>query len=108
MIVIDSLAIVEGGERWSWGNNSCGQLGDGSTTRSYSPVKVKLQGKKVIAIAAGGCHSLAITEQGECWSWGNNECGQLGDASTTDRSSPVNVQLQGKQVIAIAAWRATC
>ena len=38
--------IVGGGERWSWGNSSCGQLGDGSTTRSYSPVKVKLQGKK--------------------------------------------------------------
>jgi len=40
--------IVGGGERWSWGNSSCGQLGDGSTTRSYSPVKVKLQGKKVM------------------------------------------------------------
>ena len=54
----------------------------------------------VIALAAGSWHNLALKSDGTVWAWGDNGSGQLGDGSTTDRSTPV--QVSGR-VIAIAA-----
>jgi alpha-tubulin suppressor-like RCC1 family protein len=54
--------------------------GDG---RSNSP--------KPIAVAAGGGHTCILRESGKVACWGRNDQGQLGDGSTTDRSSPVAV-----------------
>src|SRR5688500_2236932 len=54
------------------------------------------------AIAAGVWHSLALTEDGTVWAWGTNSLGELGDGTTTDRSSPVQV-LNLTNVVAIAA-----
>ena len=55
----------------------------------------------VVAIAAGGYHSLALKSDGTVWAWGCNDCGQLGDGSTTNRLTPVPVSgLTG--VVAIA------
>ena len=97
-----SLALKSDGTVWAWGANDYGQPGDGSTTYSRStPVQVSgLTG--VIALAAGGTHSLALKSDGTVWAWGHNDYGQLGDGSTTNRSTPVQVNgLTG--VIALAA-----
>ena len=40
-------------------------------------------------MAAGQCHILAVDDCGHLYSWGYNDCGQLGDGTTTSRSSPV-------------------
>lgn len=48
--------------------------------------------KNVVAIAAGGAHSLAVTAEGTVWSWGANGSGQLGDGSTADSAAPVQVR----------------
>ncbi|ETR67802.1 MAG: hypothetical protein OMM_11195 [Candidatus Magnetoglobus multicellularis str. Araruama] len=45
----------------------------------------------VTLIAAGGYHSLALKDNGSFWSWGYNLYGQLGDGTTTNKSSPVKV-----------------
>src|SRR5262249_26296470 len=62
----------------------------GTTTQRTIPVAVKnlVAGSNVIAVAAGGSHSLAMTMGGAVWAWGSNSSGQLGDGTTTGKTSP--------------------
>lgn len=72
-----------------WGSNSNGQQGNllqgsaNNVTASYNILPSSWN-----AIAAGASHSLGIDSVGALWGWGSNSYGQVGDASTTDRSSP--------------------
>jgi alpha-tubulin suppressor-like RCC1 family protein len=76
-----TLALLENGTVVAWGENSSGQLGDGTETNSYVPVAVGgLSGVK--AIAAGGDDSLAILESGTVMAWGDNSEGHLGDGES--------------------------
>lgn len=88
-----SVALKNDGTVWAWGSNFHGQLGDGTTTDRTRPVKVQgLDGQKVVKIAAGEGHNLALTEGGDVYAWGLNADGQLGDGTMTDRTRPVLVQ----------------
>ena len=86
-----SLAITDDGV-YAWGDNGGAQLGDGTRLDRVLPVKVLFPARvtAVLAIAGGGFHSLAITDDG-AYSWGNNTFGQLGNASTTDSVQPTPV-----------------
>jgi hypothetical protein len=99
-----SLALTSSGQVLAWGSNGYGQLGNGTTTNSSTPVQVSLpSGTTVIAIAAGGFHSLALTASGQVLAWGYNGNGELGNGATTNSSSPVAVSLpSGTTVTAIA------
>ena len=55
-------------------------------------------------IAAGGSHTVALKNDGTVWAWGNNSSGQLGDGTTTDRTTPAPVNGL-TDVIAIAGGR---
>ena len=100
---LHSLAVTSTGAVLAWGYNGDGELGDGSTTNSNVPVKVKLpSGVKVIAVAAGGYYSLALTSTGAVLAWGYNADGELGDGGTADSKVPVKVKVPGKAT-AIAA-----
>lgn len=94
-----SLAITSDGKAYAWGFGSKGQLGAGSTTISYAPVAVStfgvLAGKSLVAIAAGGSHSLAMGSDGLGYAWGGNQYGQLGNNSLNDAFSPVAISTQG-------------
>ena len=84
------VAVKSDGTVERWGDNSDGQLGDGTTTDSSSPVQVTgLSG--IIAVAAGADDTIALKSDGTVWAWGDNSDGQLGDGTTTDSSSPVQV-----------------
>ena len=74
-----------------WGANTHGQLGNGSTINSPSPVEVPDLGGDVGSVAAGGAHTCALTSGGAVKCWGYNGYGQLGDGSTIDRLTPVDV-----------------
>jgi alpha-tubulin suppressor-like RCC1 family protein len=100
-----SLALMTDGTVYAWGLNSSGQLGIGSTSTQYYPVKVNLPiGKIAASIAAGGSYALAIMTDGTMYAWGNNGSGQLGDGTTTYQYSPVKVSLPiGKSASIVTA-----
>ncbi|MBI2279657.1 MAG: T9SS type A sorting domain-containing protein [Bacteroidetes bacterium] len=96
-----SLFLASNGTAWSTGYNALGQLGDGTTTNKLNPVQVASLGNTVTAIAGGWYHSLFLKSNGTAWSTGYNWFGQLGDGTTTDKSTPIQVSI-GNTVTAIA------
>jgi alpha-tubulin suppressor-like RCC1 family protein len=96
----DSGALLSNGEYFDWGLNSGGQLGDGrSAKNSMVPVQVSLRAE-VAQVALGGSLSnngqtIVELSDGTYWAWGTNSYGQLGDGSTTNESSPVQIHPPG-------------
>ena len=86
-----SLGVTDAGIAYAWGFNSVGRLGDGTTTNRSSPVTVIGGITDWASVSAGKFHSLGITDTGIAYAWGYNSSGQLGDGTTTNRSSPVTV-----------------
>ncbi|MCA1657137.1 MAG: cell wall anchor protein, partial [Actinobacteria bacterium] len=79
----------------AWGANETSQLGDGSTAAQRpTPAPVTLApGPAVNDISGGTEAAAAVTSTGQALAWGSNEYGQLGDGTTTLRSTPVPVRL---------------
>jgi alpha-tubulin suppressor-like RCC1 family protein len=93
---LSTCAVTTGGSVWCWGRNDQGQLGDATTTSRTSPVQVTGSGgvgtlSGVSVLGVGQKHACARTSAGSVWCWGQNNQGQLGDTTTTDRPSPVQV-----------------
>jgi alpha-tubulin suppressor-like RCC1 family protein len=87
-----NLALKADGTVWGWGKNSSGQLGTGSTDDRRTPTLAVGLTKRVINIAAGGNHSLAVLSDGTVWTWGSNSSGQLGNGTTNNTLLPVKVE----------------
>ena len=76
---LHAAAIKRDGSLWTWGDNSHGELGDGTTESSTTPVKV-MDG--VSAVSLGGSHTGVIMTDGSLLTWGCNDDGQLGNETT--------------------------
>lgn len=117
------------GEVFSWGHNGYSQLGNGTTNHGLTPalVSTNLLGKRVIEVACGSHHTIALTTDGEVkcasliaslqkpqivniyhgtqvFAWGYNNSGQVGSGSTANQPTPRRVSscLQNKVVVNIA------
>ena len=99
-----SVALAADGTVYSWGYNNSGRLGDGTTTNRSTPVKVLKgaysgttylgddPGNKIISVALGFYHSIALAADGTVYTWGDNAHGKLGNNNgTTDSYIPVKV-----------------
>jgi len=86
-----AIAKRSNGVLYAWGSNSNGQLGDGTTTERDSPVTVIGGITDWDQISTTGSSSYALRSSGVLYAWGSNSNGQLGDGTTTNRSSPVTV-----------------
>jgi len=78
-----TLALTNTGRVFSWGVGWNGRLGHGDGNQRLVPTHIEfgalnIADNRVISIAAGGTHSLAVRYDGTVWSWGNNSSGQLG------------------------------
>jgi alpha-tubulin suppressor-like RCC1 family protein len=92
-----TCALTSSGTVWCWGDNTYGELGNGTTTSSDTPVEIiptaNFGGSLVVAISAQsvGEHTCAINASGTVWCWGENSSGQLGNGTTTNSPTPVEV-----------------
>jgi alpha-tubulin suppressor-like RCC1 family protein len=103
-----TCALTATGTVWCWGDNTNGQLGDGTFTQSTVPVQVlnpagntPLSG--VARISAGQSHTCAVTSAGEALCWGDNSKGQLGNGTEIVSSLPAAVSGLTTGVATIAA-----
>src|SRR5438876_1878896 len=98
-----SCSLLQDGTVRCWGDNSAGQLGDGTTTNASTPVAVAGIGGAV-AVTGGGFHTCARFLDGTLECWGRNDFGQLGDPATTSFNSVTPVRVTGiTSAIAVAA-----
>jgi uncharacterized repeat protein (TIGR02543 family) len=112
-----ALVLSADGKLFTWGWNGNLQLGNG-TSVPYTNVPVAvdmtgvLAGKTVVALGTGNMHNEVVTSDGQLFTWGFGQCGQLGNGGTTNSSVPVAVNmtgaLSGKKVIAASGgWEHT-
>ncbi len=81
------LARLQDGTVWAWGDNTYGQVGDGTQVNRNRPARV-LGLTDVIDVAAGAEFSVAVRGDGSVWTWGRSNRGQLGSGGTATRTVP--------------------
>ena len=87
-----TCAILSGGAARCWGNNSVGQLGNGTSAEQPHPTPVAVSGiTTATTISAGSGHTCAILTGGAARCWGWKGSGQLGDGTTNYSTTPVAV-----------------
>jgi alpha-tubulin suppressor-like RCC1 family protein len=94
---LHSCALNVAGNTFCWGYNAHGQMGDNTTTHRYTPVQVMGVGavgvlSNITAISSGDYHACALNNAGAMYCWGYNGYGQMGDGTTTQRYTPIQVK----------------
>jgi alpha-tubulin suppressor-like RCC1 family protein len=83
------FAVKGDGTLWGWGDNSSGQLGDGTTNSQSNPIQVS---DNIQYVSAGNGHTLIVKKDGSLWGCGSNSHGQLGTSTPTIIKSPVQIR----------------
>ena len=97
-----TISLREDGKVFTWGDNTYGQLGNGTVITSDEPVEVTFpEGTIITQIAAGENHNVALDSNGNVWTWGRNNNYQIGN-TRENQYTPYKVSNLPK-VIKIAA-----
>jgi alpha-tubulin suppressor-like RCC1 family protein len=88
-----TMALTEEGKLYTWGRNQFGQLGHDDTKDQYFPKLVDIQFVYFVDMAGGYFHSVAISDEGDIWTWGHGGNGRLGHGGTEDVKRPKLVEL---------------
>ncbi len=95
---VTARMVIQGsGTLLGMGNNSNGQLGDGTLINQFSPAKLVPQ---VLSVSGGGSHTLYLSESGDLFAQGRNTEGQLGDGTTSDHLTAVMIDTDVSMVSA--------
>ena len=108
-----SLALSRSGLVWTWGKGDYFRLGHGADQHVRKPTVVEcLRGKKIVHVAVGALHCLAVADTGQVnrsakhmpfevhlyviknhqvFAWGDNDHGQQGNATTAVNRKPALV-----------------
>lgn len=107
-----SSAVTSDGRVFTWGDNSNGQLGDGTTADKLYPTDITSQfnlqvGETISSVTLGKMHAIAVTSENRIFTWGDNGYGQLGDETTTDKHEPTDITsqfslIQGEVIIEVS------
>lgn len=97
-----TAAIKTDGTLWAWGRNAYGQLGDNTSVNKSSPIQTISLGADWLSVSCGSRHTAAIKTDGTLWLWGFNGGGELGDGTTTNRSSPVQTISLGTDWLSVS------
>jgi alpha-tubulin suppressor-like RCC1 family protein len=101
-----TIALLSDGSVYMWGNNSYGQLGNGTTTNALTPTAVDIPaGVTFDFVNSGGSTAYAIDTTGNSWAWGQNNLGQIGDgqADSNANSLPISLNVQMSEISATSA-----
>jgi alpha-tubulin suppressor-like RCC1 family protein len=88
-----TCGVRTGGTAWCWGNNSSGQLGDGTRDGRTTPRAVSgglAWGR--VNVGVTGEHACGLTMAGAVYCWGDNGRGELGDGTMEPRNVPTPVE----------------
>ena len=102
-----SCAISQAGATFCWGDNTHGQLGDGTTTLRRSPVRVK-GGVTFASVTLGAFHTCGLTAADQAHCWGDNQHGQLGIGNSFEQHLPRAVSGGLTFATLAAGWNHTC
>lgn len=91
-----SAALTSLGRLFLWGYNFRGQLGDSTFINKSTPVEITSRlgltlDEKIVEISMGDNFSSVVTSKGKVFTWGNNLYGQLGDGTTSNKNTPVDI-----------------
>jgi alpha-tubulin suppressor-like RCC1 family protein len=91
---VHTLAVTEAGELWTWGYGAQGRLGLNDEQDRLVPTLLTaevFEHSKIVTVAAGGFHTMAVDKSGRLWTWGAGFSGQLGLGDTSNRMVPTVV-----------------
>lgn len=92
-----------------WGRNNDHVVSPSASTSIADPTPIDIGGASVQAIAVDYNHACALLQGGTVRCWGDNYSGQLGDGTTNDSSSPIDVDFGGEAVAAVdVGWEHSC
>jgi alpha-tubulin suppressor-like RCC1 family protein len=99
-----TCAVTRQGGVKCWGENSAGQLGDGTTQRRLTPVDVVGLDSRAMMVSAGSAYTCAVTTAGAAKCWGDNREGNLGNGTTQARQlTPMDISGLNGGILQIAA-----